>query len=281
MKNLKPIFFAVILILLSACSTERNKKIINLGLVDGWAEGVAMTNVAEVIMENQGYHVVIQRATPDMILASMNNGDTDLYMDVWLPMTHGSKVAKFKNIQELGTNYANARNGWVVPDYVPIQSIEDLKQHETEFKNQIVGIEKGAGITMATDRTIKEYGLNYKQINSSTVAMITELQNAIKEKRWIVVTAWQPHWMFGKMKLKFLDDPKKTLGKTEKIKTFARKDFEKDQPELAAFFSRIHFDDQTMSDLLSEMDASKNKKAVARKWVENHQTLVNNWLNAK
>jgi len=265
-------------LLLVSCNTGRNKNIIHIGMVDGWAEGVAMTHIAKVIMEEKGYHVVIQRATPDMILASMNNGDTDVYLDVWLPLTHGSKVAKFPNLQELGTSYSHARNGLVVPDYVSIDNIEELKTHQEEFNGQIIGIEKGAGITRAVDQVIVDYGLDYRQINSSTVAMITELQNAIRAKRWIVVAGWQPHWMFAKMKLKFLDDPKKTLGDAEQIKIFTRKAFKIEQPELAKFFSKIYFDETAMANLLSEMEASKNKEAVAKQWVEQHRDLVEGWI---
>ncbi len=264
----------MLVFLISACNSGRNKNIIHIGMVDGWAEGVAMTYVAKAMMEEKGYHVVIQRATPDMILASMNNGDTDLYMDVWLPLTHGAKVAKFPNLQEIGTSYASARNGLVVPDYVSIDDIEQLKEHAAQFKSRIIGIEKGAGITRAVDQVVKDYNLNYKHINSSTVAMITELQNAIKEHRWIVVAGWQPHWMFAKMKLKFLNDPKKTLGSTEEIKIFARKDFRNDQPELAELFSHIHFDDATMADLLAQMEGARDKAATAKKWLEEHRSQL-------
>ncbi len=278
MRKIKSMVLCLMVLLLGACSKGRNKNIIHIGMVDGWAEGVAMTEVAKVIMEEKGYHVVIQRATPDMILASMNNGDTDLYMDVWLPLTHGSKVAKFPNIEELGTSYSHARNGLVVPDYVTIDRIEELRKHEREFDKRIIGIEKGAGITRAVDQVIKEYELDYKHVNSSTVAMITELQNAIKAKRWIVVAGWQPHWMFAKMKLKFLEDPKKTLGDAEQIKIFARGDFRMEQPELAQFFSKVYFDESTMADLLSQMQGSQNKTDTAKEWNKKHNDLVKGWL---
>ncbi|HBI90773.1 glycine betaine ABC transporter substrate-binding protein [Sphingobacterium multivorum] len=278
MRKIKSMVLCLMVLLLASCSTGRNKNIIHIGMVDGWAEGVAMTEVAKVIMEEKGYHVVIQRATPDMILASMNNGDTDLYMDVWLPLTHGTKVAKFPNIEELGTSYSHARNGLVVPDYVTIDRIEELRKHEREFDKRIIGIEKGAGITRAVDQVIKEYELDYKHVNSSTVAMITELQNAIKAKRWIVVAGWQPHWMFAKMKLKFLEDPKKTLGDAEQIKIFARGDFRMEQPELAQFFSKVYFDESTMADLLSQMQGSQNKTDTAKEWIKKHNDLVKGWL---
>ncbi|MBD3903225.1 glycine betaine ABC transporter substrate-binding protein [Chryseobacterium sp. Ch-15] len=269
----------IILGVFNSCKNIKNSKYINIGMVDGWAEDVAMTHVVKAILDEQGYHVVIQKASTDMILASMNNEDTDLFLGVWLPYTHATKIAKFPELVNLGTNYDNGKIGLVVPDYIPIKSIEELSQHEKQFNHRIIGIEKGAGLTSATDRAIIDYQLNYKQVNSSTIAMITELQNAIKRKEWIVVAGWQPHWMFGKMKLKFLEDPKKTFGEAEKIKTYSRKSFGKDHPELAKFFSKMYFDDETMSNLLTKMEESKDKEATAKEWVKNHSELANSWLD--
>lgn len=282
MKQLKYLFLPVLVLIftiLSSCENIKNSKYITIGMVDGWAEDVAMTHVAKAILDKEGYHVIIQKASTDMILASMNNEDTDLFMGVWLPYTHAKKLAKFPGLTHLGTNYDNGRIGLVVPEYVPVNSIEELNQHKDQFKHRIIGIEKGAGLTTGTDKAIVDYKLDFQQINSSTIAMITELQNAIQRKEWIVVTGWQPHWMFGKMKLKFLDDPKKIYGEAEQIKTYSRKSFAKDHPELAKFFSKVHFDDENMSDLLMKMEQSKNKEATAKEWVEDHSELVQLWLD--
>jgi glycine betaine/proline transport system substrate-binding protein len=248
-------------------------------MVDGWAENVAMTHVAKAVLDEQGYHVIIQKASTDMILASMNNEDTDISMGVWLPHTSAVKIAKFPELTELGTSYNNGRIGLVVPEYVTIQSVEELNQHQKQFNQKIIGIEKGAGLTSATDKAIIDYKLSYKQINSSTIAMLTELQNAIRQKEWIVVTGWQPHWMFGKMKLKFLDDPKKIFGEAEQIKTYSRKSFSKDHPDVAKFFSKLNFKDEDLTDLLTKMADTKDKEATAKKWAEDHSQLVNSWLD--
>ena len=282
MKRLHYLFFPILMWVfatLYSCENIKNSKYITIGMVDGWAEDVAMTHVAKAVLDEQGYHVIIQKASTDMILASMNNEDTDLFLGVWLPYTHAKKLAKFPGLTHLGTNYDNGRIGLVVPEYVPVNSIEELNQHKDQFNHRIIGIEKGAGLTTGTDKAIIDYKLDYQQINSSTIAMITELQNAIQRKEWIVVTGWQPHWMFGKMKLKFLDDPKKIYGEAEQIKTYSRKSFAKDQPELARFFSKLHFDDENMSDLLMKMEQSKNKEATAKEWVKHHSELIQSWLD--
>ena len=182
MKRLKYLFFPILILIftvLNSCENIKNSKYITIGMVDGWAEDVAMTHVAKAILDQQGYHVIIQKASTDMILASMNNEDTDLFLGIWLPYTHAKKLAKFPGLTHLGTNYDNGRIGLVVPDYVTVNTIEELNQHKGQFKHRIIGIEKGAGLTTGTDKAIIDYQLDYQQINSSTIAMITELQNAL------------------------------------------------------------------------------------------------------
>lgn len=265
--------------MLISCKQLKSSKYITIGMVDGWAEDVAMTHVAKAILDEQGYHVIIQKASTDMILASMNNEDTDLFMGVWLPYTHALKVSRFPDLKAIGTNYDAGRIGLVVPDYVPVSSIAELNRYKDRFSYRIIGIERGAGITSATDKAIQDYHLSYRQVNSSTIAMITELQNAIRQKQWIVVSGWQPHWMFGKMKLKFLEDPEKIFGNTEQIRTYSRKSFAQDHPELVKFFSNMHYTDSDMTDLLTKMEYSKDKEKTAKLWVKSHPHLITSWLN--
>jgi len=268
--------FSILCCTLFSCG-ERITKRISMGMVEGWAEGNAMTSVTKEFLAQKGYHVVTHKAAPNLLLASMDNGDTDVFMNVWLPTTHGDKIAPFKNIFSAGTNYEGAKLGLVVPKYVDIKSIAELNDNSTKFGSKIIGIERGSGMAIYTDSVILAYDLNYKQLNSSMIAMASELQKAVDENRWIVVTAWQPHWLFGRFDLKFLDDPKKVYGDAEHIETFVRKDFDKDFAEVYRYFQHAFFDKETMNDLLAKMEASKNKKETAKQWVKEHQELVDSW----
>ena len=283
----KLLFIAALAVFFTAChsgktKTEKGTKEITLGLVDGWAEGVAMTNVAKQVLIQQGYTVTIKKAAVDMIFASLANNDVDVFMDTWLPITHKEKVAKFATkLESLGTNFQGARIGLVVPAYVNINSIEELNANKDKFDGKIIGIEKGAGITAKTDLTIETYGLDLEQMNSSSIAMLSELQKAITENRWIVVAGWAPHWKFGRFDLKFLDDPKKTYGETEHIETYSRKGFKNDDPFAVNFFANFELTNDQMSALLAQMETSKDKEEVAKTWLESNKEMVSKWLAAK
>ena len=89
----------------------------------------------------------------------------------------------------------------------------------------VTGIDAGAGVMGNTQTALEKYGLtqkNWQLQTSSTAAMTSVLDKAIKNKQPIVITGWVPHWMFTKYDLKFLDDPKKVYGESEGIHTIAR-----------------------------------------------------------
>ncbi len=276
----KLVLFIALAVAFTSCNTGAKKdsdtKQITMAYVDGWAEGVAMTYVTQEFFKSKGYTVDVKKAAVDLVFASLSNGDTDVFMDTWLPVTHKEKVAKFAGkIESLGTNYTNARIGLVVPTYVDINSIEELNANADKFEGKIIGIEKGAGLTAKTDVAVKEYGLTLDHVNSSSVAMLTELSKAYKASKWIVVAGWAPHWKFGRMDLKFLDDPKGVYGSTERIETYTRKGFKEEDAFAAKYFANFKLDDAQMSGLLAKMEDGDDKEVVAKQWIADNAEFLN------
>ncbi|MBN2069683.1 MAG: glycine betaine ABC transporter substrate-binding protein [Opitutales bacterium] len=247
-----------------------------------WAEGIAMTQLVDHLLDDMGYDVELTMADPGLIYASLAEGSQDVLLDAWLPITHESYMTQYgNNLDDLGTTFEGARIGLVVPSYVDIQSIEELPAHVTEFEGQIIGIGQGAGIMKKTTLALTEYKLgDYELIPSSGPAMTTALDEAIEDNKAIVVTGWQPHWKFARYDLKFLEDPKGVYGQAEGIHKITRKGFAKDQPEAAALLSKMKL---TGEELGSLMDALRNTKTDAEQsaavdtWIETHQELINSW----
>ncbi|WP_430811145.1 MULTISPECIES: glycine betaine ABC transporter substrate-binding protein [unclassified Carboxylicivirga] len=271
-----------ITVLLISCQSgakKEEKKQLTIGYVDGWAEGVAMTYITKAIMEEHGYEVETQKAAVDLIFASLAMGDTDVFMDTWLPVTHGAKVAKFKDkIESIGITYRKAKIGLAVPAYVDVNSIEELNANAEQFDGKIVGIERGAGITAKTDVAVEEYGLELEHMNSSSIAMLAELKKSIDANKWVVVTAWAPHWIFGRYDLKYLEDPKGVYGQAETVETFARKGFKEEDPFAAKYFANFKLTDEQMGQMLMFMVAYEDQAKGAKEWVAQNKDLVASWL---
>lgn len=266
-------FFAIFLV---GINVKDNK--INVAYVN-WAEGIAMSNLAKVILEDNGYQVNLLNAGVAPIFASMPKGDIDLFMDTWLPITHKVYIDKYGDeLEDLGNNYDDARLGLVVPDYVDINSIEELNDHADAFNHEIIGIDPGAGLMKATRKAIPAYDLDLELKSSSGAAMTATLKKAIDRKEWVVVTGWTPHWMFSRFDLKILKDPKGVFGNAEVIKTMARGGFTKDHPKLVEFFKNVHFNDEELSSLMEVMTEATNKQKAAKQWAKEHKALIESWL---
>jgi len=272
---------------ISGCSSKKGnqssnsgKKTVKLVYVN-WAEGVAMTNLAKAILEDKmNYNVKLTMADVAPVFTSVAKGDEDAFLDAWLPVTHAQYMKKYgSKLTDLGYNYQGARIGLVVPSYFDIDSITQLNSVKDKVKDQIIGIDSGAGIMQKTDQAVKDYNLQLKLIPSSGPAMTASLKQAISNHKPIVVTGWKPHWMFARFDLKFLKDPKGVYGKAENIHTVARKGLKKDMPEVAQFLENFELNDQQLGSLMNDVRLSNtNALDAAKKWMKDNQKLVNSWI---
>ncbi len=267
----------------AACTKKTDgqaEKTVKLAYVN-WAEGIAMTNLAAVVLEDRlGYTVKMTMADVAPVFTSVASGNTDAFLDVWLPVTHESYISKYGNdMVDMGISYENAMLGLVVPAYVNVDSVEELNANKALFDGKIVGIDAGAGLMAATEKAIAEYGLDYQLLTGSGPAMTAALGKAIDANKPIVVTGWAPHWMFAKWDLKVLKDPKGAFGAVENIHKYARKGLEADMPDVASFLREFKMTETELGNLMDAMENSGGDPlAVAREWMKNNEELINSWL---
>lgn len=245
-----------------------------------WAEGIAMTNLAKAILEEEmGYDVELTQADPGVIYGALANGDQDAFLDAWLPHTHEPYWEEFGDqLDDLGPNFAYGITGLVVPAYVEINSIPELNEIADELDGKITGIGTGAGITRRTNDAIEEYDLDLVQVNSSGPAMTAALKNAIDAGEPIVVTGWKPHWKFGRFDLKVLNDPRGVYP-IDACKTVARLGFREEMPKAAQFLTNFNLTEADLLDLMLKIDDSDDDVYdVARDWMEDNDALVDSWI---
>jgi len=269
---------AVLALSVAACGSAQEEKI-EVGYVN-WACATASSYlVKNIIQEELDVKVDLIDMQAGLMWQSVETGDLDFIVCAWLPGTHAEYYDKVQgDVENVGANYEGAKIGLVVPEYVDIDSIEELNDYADEFGGNIVGIDAGAGIMGATKDAIEEYGLNLSLQESNDATMCAELSTAIQNQEWIVVTGWTPHWKFADFDLKFLDDPKGIYGDAETINTITRKEFSSDHPKVQAFLDNYFLTDVQLASAIGMMEEYDDKDEAAQAWIEENRDLVDSWL---
>ncbi|WP_053220433.1 glycine betaine ABC transporter substrate-binding protein [Virgibacillus senegalensis] len=96
-----------------------------------WDSEVASTNVMKKVLEDQGFDVTITPLDNAVMWQAVANGDADGMVAAWLPATHGAQFEEYGDqVEDLGANLEGAKIGLVVPEYMDVDSIEDLQPAE-------------------------------------------------------------------------------------------------------------------------------------------------------
>lgn len=240
-----------------------------------WVSEEASIHVMKNILEQEGFKVKLIRVDAGPMYDAVATGTADALLAAWLPKTHEQYMKRYKNdLDDLGPNLENTKLGLVVPKYVDIDSIEDLKQNKELFNGKIIGVDPGAGITAITKEAIKEYNLDLTLVESSDAGMTAALDKAYRDQKPIVITGWTPHWMFMKYDLKYLEDPKETFGKPENIYTLARKGLRDDNPKAFKIIDQFYWTPQDMESVMLDIQNGMSPDDAAKKWIKNHPDQV-------
>ena len=259
-----------------------SKKPVTLVYVE-WDCAAATSYLAKAAIEDKfGVSVELLPVSAAAMWASVATGDADATLTAWLPGTHASYLKKLQGqFDDLGPLVTGARLGWAVPEYVTISSMKEIAANAKKFNNTIIGIDAGAGLMELSEKAMKTYGLKAMSLqDGSGATMVAALGDAVRRNEWIVVTAWSPHWMFGRWNLRYLEDPEGTLGGSEGIHTIARKGLQKDMPEIYAFLDAFHYEDISQLQTLMAWNQEKgaDMEANARRFMKEYPELAASWF---
>lgn len=251
-----------------------------------WSSTVPSAQIAKLLLEERGYRVRFEEADVGVVFAGLARGDVDIFTDAWLPTLHASYMERYGDqVETIGTVYRDAPLGWVVPDYVPINSVAELADHVEEFdidhdgKGEIVGIDPGAGMMQVSPRILEAYDLtgSFELVEGSEFAMLTELSRAIADERWICVLGWSPHWMFAEYDLKYLEEPR-GFWKGDDARILVRRGLAQDAPEAVALLREMQISISEMEQMILENEVrDQDPEETARRWIEAHREEVNRW----
>jgi glycine betaine/proline transport system substrate-binding protein len=94
----------------------------------------------------------------------------------------------------------------------------------------------------------------------------------------VVVTGWEPHWIFARYEVRFLEDAEKIFGENEKIYTISRLGIEEDHPRVVRFFERMQLSEKQLNSLVYYMRRNEDPIVGIREWIKKNEYVVNQWV---
>lgn len=290
------LILAVILAPVSSISADQ----IEIGIVE-WPDALAPAVLTQQIAEDHfDKSVDITSVDKEITYLGVSENDFDMTFSVWMPNTDFRYVYEVKEGFEVlhPPYYYNALIGWYVPDYVDVESIEDLQDPEIadKFDNEVIGIDPGAAITEASEEALEAYDLEeyYDLVVSSEAAMMAEVDSAYRNEEPIIATLWRPHWAFADYDMNLLEDPKGIFGEEDNVHIGLNREFRQKYPELADALQRIDLNTPDIPgateemreeefDYMAEMmlygeEADVFEEGVIE-WYEENQDIVEEWVN--
>jgi len=109
---------------------EANGESIELGSFP-WDSERASSAVITQVLEDHGFDVTVNNVDPSILFQALAQGEVDVTVAPWLPTTQGAYLEEYGDeIVDMGPNMEGTVIGLVVPEYMEIDSIEDLNAPE-------------------------------------------------------------------------------------------------------------------------------------------------------
>lgn len=255
----------------------------------GWTD-IALTNAtAEIILGALGYEPGQTLLALNITFNSLRNGDIDVFLGNWRPVQDLDYKAYFDDgsVIPVATNLTGAKYTLAVPSYVAeggLTSFDDLQAFAGKLDHKIYGIEPGTNKPLLDMVENKAHGLdgNWEIVESSEVAMLTQVRRAAETKDWIVFLGWQPHPMNVNMDMTYLSGGDAEFGPDfggATVRTLVRKGYPELCPNVTRFFSNLVFDiDYENAGMNMIMTDGLEPRDAAARMLKAHPEKLEAWL---
>lgn len=186
--------------------------------VNPWTGSAVNANIAKVILESKlNTKVTLQAIDENATWPGMDSGDIDAVLEVW-PSGHAADVATYitekKSVADIGLLGPNAKIGWYVPTamlkthpelatWEGFKSKDTAKVFATAESGDLGQFLMGDPSYVSYDeQIIKNLNLPLKfVVAGSEAALITAIQQAVKDNTPLLMQFWQPHWLQSQVAL--------------------------------------------------------------------------------
>ncbi|HEY6753082.1 MAG TPA: glycine betaine ABC transporter substrate-binding protein [Rubrobacteraceae bacterium] len=260
-------------------------KQLTLGYID-WDENVAVSTLTKVLLEEKfGYEVELQRsdeAVLKQVYSGVAGGELDAFQDVWIP-NQKEYLSQVKDDVEHFDPWFEGKTtqGIAVPYYMDVRGLSKLDHAGTDI---IYGIEPGSAVMpQIEDKVIPGYHLDMELVESSTSAMLSELDNAYKMRETIVFFGWSPHWMNTRYDIRYLKDPRDLQGRfndSAEISSIVNKNLSEDDPAAYEFIKSIALSKDEVNQMEADINEAGDPEVGVKAWLEDNRSVVQPWTDA-
>ncbi|GHD20854.1 glycine betaine ABC transporter substrate-binding protein [Tianweitania populi] len=287
----------------------------------GYATAQGTAYVVKVLLEDQlGKEVSVVNTTSVPVIweaLNRNNGEADIWTDVWLPNQKAlvDQYAKEGGSVKLAKNFYAGTQGYcttkAIADKHDIHSVYDLSDPkkaavfsaDNEGKGRIwVGAAGWLSTNIETVRA-RDYGFaNFFDLQTTDEAVATaDLDAAVKAGTGWIGYCYGPHQNFARYELEVLEEPAhdeanwkvveasdpnwlekssiKSGYKDAEIHIAYAKSLAEAEPDVAAILEKVTFTTDEVSKLAYEIAVqNKTPEAAAKEWLAANKETVANWL---
>ena len=269
---------------LAGCGGLGRDEGLRLGNI-GWDENVAVSNLTKVLLEDELDHEGVEIRTAedlDSTYRSVASGELDAFQDVWLPNQEDLLDRVAKDVEHLDPWFlGETKQGMAVPAYMDVGSIDQLNGTDAEF---ILGIERSSVMMQEVgEDVIPAYGLEQKLVEGPTASMLAEVERLYAFEEDFVFLAWSPHWMNQSYDIRYLEDPKDAMNKTNdpaECSTIVSGDLWEEDPVAYAFMDALALTEDQIEGLEYAINEEDDPLAGARRWASENREVVRPWIDA-
>jgi glycine betaine/proline transport system substrate-binding protein len=258
---------------------------LTLGYID-WDENVAVSTLTKVLLEEKlGYKVELQRsdeAVLKQVYKGVAGGELDAFQDVWIPNQKEYLSEVEDEVEHLEPWFeGKTEQGVAVPYYMEVRSLSKLDHAGTDMIN---GIEPGSAVMpQLEDKVIPGYHLHMKLVESSTSAMLSELDTAYRMREPIVFFGWSPHWMNTRYDIRYLKDPRDLQGdfnNSAEISSIVNENLSEHNPAAYELIKSISLSKDEVNQMEADINEARDPEAGVKAWLEDNRSVVQPWIDA-
>jgi glycine betaine/proline transport system substrate-binding protein len=253
----------------------------------GWTDNTAQNGFLTAVLKGLGYEPQVDLLSVPVILTSLKQKTTDVWLDNWMP-SQTAEVGPFLkdgSVESLSVNLEGAGYGPVVPNYVAESGVKDLKDlapNAEKFGRKLYGIEPGNDGNRILQSKIDDPANNMKDwqlVESSEQAMLSQADKEMTKKNWIAFLGWTPHPVMGRLPITYLSGFEKDGFGPATIHTLVRTGYGAECPNVGKLLQNAKFTIDMESAVMEDILGGKDPEASASSWFKSNPAMLDDWLN--